>query len=115
MKIEMRVREYISAAAYPPEERKLILGAWEGAWAQIEHHFHDSPISIEGARVRLADEILAAAEQNCRDLEELKNSGLQAMAMHHRDRSTASSSISSSTMHDTGNRTLTRPSPKLNR
>jgi len=97
----MRAREYISAAAYAPEEREVILGAFEAAWAEIAHHFYGSPISVETARARLADEILAAAGQNCRDIQELKNRGLQAMAMQHRDaRSAAASRGAGQRVHD---------------
>jgi hypothetical protein len=40
----MLAREYISASAFDPEERDLILGALEAAWAEIEHHFYDCPL-----------------------------------------------------------------------
>jgi hypothetical protein len=80
----MRALSYISGAAYSPEESEIILGAFEAAWAQIEHHFQNCPTSIGPARVRLADEILALAEQYSRQPEELQNLALQAMATHYR-------------------------------
>jgi|KBSSwiStaDraftv2_1062776.scaffolds.fasta_scaffold18548_2 hypothetical protein len=80
----MLAREYISASAFDPEERDLILGALEAAWAEIEHHFYDCPLSVEPARAWLADEILAAVQQKSRSQDELKNLALQAMAMRYR-------------------------------
>src|SRR5262245_9022723 len=80
----MKAREYISGAAYDPEQREAILWALEAAWAEIEHHFYDSPLSIEPARMWLADEVLSAARQHSEKAEELKNLALQAMAMHYR-------------------------------
>jgi hypothetical protein len=79
----MKAREVIGTAAYDSEERDVILRAFEDAWAEIEHHFHDCPRSIMAARVWLADEILAAADQSSRDAQMLKSLGLQAMAMHY--------------------------------
>jgi hypothetical protein len=80
----MRARNYISSSAYDPDAIEVILAAFEGAWAEIQHHFYDSPLSMELARIRLADELLAIAEQSSRDPLELKNRALQAMAMHYR-------------------------------
>ena len=79
-----RARTYISSSAYDPAETEAILAAFEDAWSEIEHHFYDSPFSMELARIRLADEVLAIAEQSSRDPLELKNRALQAMAMHYR-------------------------------
>lgn len=80
----MRARNYISSAAYGAEEVEVILRAFDAAWAQIEHHFYDCQLSVEPARLRLADELLALAEKSPRDPEDLKNRALQAMAMHYR-------------------------------
>jgi hypothetical protein len=79
-----RARKYISSAAYDPEEIEIILRAFEDAWAQIQHHFYECPLSMELARIRLADEVLAVAEQSGRTPEDLTNRALQAMAMHYR-------------------------------
>jgi hypothetical protein len=80
----MKARQLIIGAVYSPETIKVILKAFEDTWAQIAHPFYEAPASAEAVRLTLADCILAAAREDSRDPEQLKNLSLQAMALDFR-------------------------------
>jgi hypothetical protein len=79
----VKARQLIAGASYGPETLAVIGQAFDGAWAEIAHQFHD-PLEIEAARLRLANAILAVAKQDSRNTEELKKLALQAMASQYR-------------------------------
>jgi hypothetical protein len=83
LEMAMDAPEVLVRAAYGPDTLAAMLKAFQDAWEQIEPHFYDCSISIEDARQALADEILAAARENSRNSEELKNLGLQGMALRY--------------------------------
>jgi hypothetical protein len=55
------------------------------AWHTIERNFGDDPKDIEKARIRLAEALLSIATEDSRDVQALKNGGLQAMALGYRE------------------------------
>jgi hypothetical protein len=80
----MSADEGNAGARRKPDSREVISKAFEDAWAQIEPHFYETPVSAEVARVRLTDELMAIASEDSRDSEDLKNLALQGMAMQCR-------------------------------
>jgi hypothetical protein len=92
----VKAHQLIAGASYGPETLKVIGQTFDGAWAEIAHQFH-SPLEIEAARLRLANAILAVAEQDSRDPEELKNLALQAMTLTYRRLRSASQPVSTET------------------
>jgi hypothetical protein len=79
----VKARQLLAGAAYEPEALKIIGQAFDGAWAEIAHHF-PRPLEMEAARLRLANVILDLAKQDTRDSERLKNLALQVMALTYR-------------------------------
>lgn len=82
----MKARALISGASYGPETLQLIGEAFDKAWAQIAHHFGEDGQVREVARERLAHAILAVADPNARDVEALKVTALQVMALNYGQR-----------------------------
>jgi hypothetical protein len=80
----MRARFRQWGTSYGPETVKVMLAAFDQAWAAVRVHFHESPESFEATRMRLADAILAAAADGSPDVECLKRAGLIAIAGHYR-------------------------------
>jgi hypothetical protein len=78
----MKARAIIAGASYSPEMLKLITGAFDAAWAEIATHFDGDPLR-ETVRERLAHAILAAAATAGHDVEGLKRSALQVMALNY--------------------------------
>ena len=58
--------------------------AFDAAWAEIAGNFGDDPISVEKARLQLADALLSIADEDSRDVEVLKRAALQWMALDYR-------------------------------
>jgi hypothetical protein len=82
----MKARQLIDGASYGPEALAAMGRAFDEAWAQIEAHFGSDPADIEKARLRLADAMLAVANERSRDVAELKKAALAAMALRYRNR-----------------------------
>jgi len=80
---DMQARKLIANAAYGPVTLKVICTAFDRAWEQIKHHFDYDALSVEAARLRLANAILDMAKEDSRDANELKNLGLRALALRH--------------------------------
>jgi hypothetical protein len=77
----MEARRLIQRASYGPDALKVIGQAFDEAWASIEPNFGSDPVTIEVARLKLAQAILSAARANSHDAEALKRSALEAMAL----------------------------------
>lgn len=58
--------ELIKAAAYGPEDLKLICEAFDRAWEAIMPVVDDAPLAQEAARLKLANMILSIARSDKR-------------------------------------------------
>jgi hypothetical protein len=81
---EIKARRLIDGASFGPETLKAVGEAFDKAWEQIAGNFSGDAQSIEAARLKLAQAILSIADDSSRDVETLKNGGLQAMAQDYR-------------------------------
>jgi ribosome biogenesis SPOUT family RNA methylase Rps3 len=77
----MEARKLISGASYGPETLQLIMQAFDLAWSEIAHHFGDDNQVVEAARQRLAHAVLAVVNEDSQDIELLKKTALQVMAL----------------------------------
>ncbi len=57
----MRARQLIEGATFGPPALKVVVAAFDAAWAEIAHNFGQDPAVIEEARLRLADAVLLVA------------------------------------------------------
>ena len=74
----MDARRLIHKSAFNPNALRVMCAAFDSAWADISHHFNGD---AEDARLRLAEATLKVAGEDASDVEQLKNSALQAMAL----------------------------------
>lgn len=79
----MKARRLIESSIFPPEALHTVCEAFDGAWAEIAHHFNGD---AEDARTRLAHAVLIVAREDSDDAERLKNDALQVMALAYRER-----------------------------
>jgi hypothetical protein len=83
----MKARELIRCASFGPDDLKVIGRAFDEAWASIAGSFDENPLTVEVARMRLANAILAAVKANGPDdVETLKDAALQAVVLAYRTR-----------------------------
>jgi len=75
----MKARELIDGASYGPDALKAIGRAFDEAWDSIAGNF--SKEQVAAARLRLANALLAVADEKSRDVEALKKKALEAMKM----------------------------------
>jgi hypothetical protein len=76
----MNARELIEGALYGPEMLNVLSRAFDQAWAQIAANYGSEQARIEAARRRLANAVLALANEDSRDAELLKQAALKVMA-----------------------------------
>jgi hypothetical protein len=69
-----------------PDALKAIGEAFDAAWAAISSNFGNDPADAENARLRLAEALLAIADEDSRDVEVLKRAALQRMALDYKRR-----------------------------
>jgi hypothetical protein len=62
----MKGRELVERAANRPDQRKILLKAFDDAWEVIAADV-DSPEAIEANRLKLANLILNLADDGCND------------------------------------------------
>jgi hypothetical protein len=72
------------AAFYGPKTIRAMITAFDEAWRFVEFDVDASQQSIEAVRLRLADNILAAAARDDRSVRTLRDAGLLATAMQYR-------------------------------
>ena len=82
----MKAPSVIGNAPFGPETLKVLIRAYDAAWATAAANFGDEPSVIERARVRLAHALLSVASEDSRDAEVLKRAALVVMAGVHQDR-----------------------------
>ena len=80
----MRARALIDGASFGPDALTAVSQAFDQAWAQIASHFGGDPSVTDAARIALANAILSVASDDSRDVEVLKNAGLQVMAINYK-------------------------------
>ena len=76
----MKAHRLIISANYGPEALQVICRAFDEAWAEIASHEIPQPssISIEAARLKLANIVLTLAADATSDIEALKSGALLA-------------------------------------
>jgi len=79
----MKALQVLRSASFGPGELTVICSAFDQAWSAVAHHFHTA-LSIEAARLVLANAILGHAAHNRFDAHELMNVGLSALAGKYR-------------------------------
>ena len=76
----MKARHLIGTATFGPETLKGITQAFDDAWNSIAVDFGDNPLAIEAARLKFANVILAVAQDDRSNPEQIKRAALQVMA-----------------------------------
>ena len=87
--ISVKALRLIEGSSYGPESLKTIGRAFDEAWRCIATNFGDDPQDVEKARLKLASALLSVAKNDSRDVQALKNSALEAMALACRSRRAA--------------------------
>jgi hypothetical protein len=82
-------KRLIDGVSFGPDALRVIGQAFDAAWADIAGNFGDHPAQVEAARLKLANAILAIANEDSRDAEELKRTALERMVADYRARSQA--------------------------
>jgi hypothetical protein len=77
----------IEGADFDPESLKVIFAAFDAAWQEIAGHYDpENAAQIEQVQLQLAHSVLAAARDDGRDAEQLKQDALQMMALAYERR-----------------------------
>lgn len=76
----MTTRQLIGSSSFGPEALKGITQAFDGAWNSIAADVGNNPLAIQAARLKLANIILAIAQNEGGDPEQLKQAALDHMA-----------------------------------
>jgi hypothetical protein len=74
----------IDGASFGPEALKVIGEAFDIAWKSVAANFGDEPRYVEMARSKLAEVLLAVADERVRDADALAIAALQVMAKSYR-------------------------------
>ncbi|HEU0062960.1 MAG TPA: hypothetical protein VFR19_23990 [Hyphomicrobiaceae bacterium] len=80
----MKARQIVESGSFGPETLKLAYQAFDEVWQSVSGYFGNDPVTIEAARVKLANAILAACEEESRDFKALKTAALAILARHYR-------------------------------
>ena len=73
----MKARQLIGHAAFGPDVLKVIGQAFDEAWAAVEPSVGSNPLSVEAARLRLANIVLTLADEDTRNAEPLKRAAIR--------------------------------------
>jgi hypothetical protein len=76
----MKARHLVGSSSFGPEALKGITQAFDDAWNSIAAKIGNNPLAIEAARLKLANIILAIAQNEGGDPEQLKRAALDLMA-----------------------------------
>jgi hypothetical protein len=87
--ISVKALRLIDGSSYGPEALKAIGQAFDEAWRSIATNFGDDPRDVQKARLKLASALLSIASNDSRDVQTLKNSALETMALAYRSRRAA--------------------------
>jgi hypothetical protein len=80
----MRARQLIGGAGFPPEALKVILDAFEDAWAELALDVSGDPAVVDTARVGLAEIVLGIARAGPMDYDRIKTAAVDAFRTVHR-------------------------------
>jgi hypothetical protein len=81
----MRARELIakSGALYGPDTLRVIITAFDCAWAEIAHRFEPNSDAAQSYRLKLAEAVLAEADQDSCAVNVLKDAPLRRLQRQH--------------------------------
>jgi hypothetical protein len=82
----MEARQVVAGASLGPEVLKVAYAAFDRAWSDIAAHFGNDNETVEAARLKLANAVLAVVREDSRDPIEVKNAALQMVALDGRVR-----------------------------
>jgi hypothetical protein len=80
----MKARQIVESGSFGPETLKVAYQAFDEAWQCIASSIGNDPVSIEAARVKLANAILAVCQEQSRDPHALKTAALAILARDYR-------------------------------
>ena len=81
----MRARQLIEGASFNCQTVTVMGKAFDQAWLEIADHFAGDEELIDRTRMHLAHAVLIVADQNCGNVERLKNEALQILALTFSD------------------------------
>jgi hypothetical protein len=74
----MKARQLLQDGVLKPDQLSLVFEAFDAAWDEIKAYYH-TPTSVELARLKLANAILAAYRNGGVSVDALKAAGLRGM------------------------------------
>src|SRR5262245_15198913 len=77
--LAMKARKLLDNAALGREQLEIVYAAFDAAWDAIKARYGDDKLSIEGARLRLADAALTAYRNGIRDSDALRDTAIMWM------------------------------------
>ena len=80
----MKSRQFIGGAAFPPDELKVIFGAFDDAWGEVAAEVSARASAIDAARLSLATIVLNLAAVGPIERVALKNAAVDAFRRKHR-------------------------------
>src|SRR5262249_26659601 len=80
----MKARQLVADASLGPDALKAAYQAFDEAWEAIAANFGNDPQTIETARLKLANPILAATKQDSRDPIRIRDEALKMLALGYR-------------------------------
>jgi hypothetical protein len=81
----VQARQLICAALFPPDVRKVLLDAFEDAWAELAPDLSSDPIVVDAARLSLAAIVVVdIATAATFDRDTIKNAAVQIFRSKHR-------------------------------
>jgi hypothetical protein len=82
----MEARQLVAGASLGPEALKVAYEAFDQAWTGIAPNFGSDNDTVQAARLKLANAILAVMREDSRDPVEVKNAALRMVALDGRVR-----------------------------
>ena len=81
----MQARQLIGAAPFPPDVRKVLLDAFEDAWAELAPDVSSDPTVVDAARLSLAAIVMVdIATAGTFDRDTIKTAAVQIFRSKHR-------------------------------
>ena len=77
----MKARGMIGGASFRPEVLKVLYQAFDEAWQAIKHRYQGDQTQTDGARINLAHAVLAVAQEDSHDAEQVKKLALSVFEM----------------------------------
>jgi hypothetical protein len=80
----MKARALLESASFDPAQLAILGAAFDAAWAKIAPTVGSYPLSIEAARLQLADAVLQAAKSGFNSPDGITKRVLAAMSVEQR-------------------------------